>query len=162
MQICCRQSRFIIDWHHIKNHQDRQLIMALPWAAWLNIEADNLAKTKVNPNYHDGPDQYHLPGEGWVCQCSIGPQQIVKQLAFTLWSHVNGIPAEKYWKTKFKLSDNLWGSIKWQRHERVYQQSLWLHNDGQLNILQASLLMGRIWLGGTFDPHQAAQDAQLP
>jgi len=83
--------------------------MALPCDAWLNIEADNLAKTKVNLTHHRS-DQYYLPGEGWAC--SIGSQWIVKQLASTIHLYVTGIPAEKNWKTKFRLSETLWSSIE--------------------------------------------------
>ncbi len=95
-----------------KGHQDGKLITVLPCHAWLNIKANLLAKSKVDTTYCR-PTQYYLPGEGWVC--SIGPHWIIKQLlAATIQVHISGIPAEKYWKTKFQLLVMLWHSIDWQ------------------------------------------------
>jgi len=100
-----------IDWSHVKGHQDGKLITILSQDAWLNIEADLLAKDKVDPVY-TGPTTYQLPGEGWICY--IGTKQIVKQFMNTIHVHVNGLPAKKYWKTKFCLLENLWHSINRQ------------------------------------------------
>jgi len=57
---------FDFQWHHVKGHQDGHTPMVLSRDAWLNIEADILAKATVNPEYQ-GPEYYHLPGEGWTC-----------------------------------------------------------------------------------------------
>jgi len=56
--------------------------------------------------------------------CSIGPHWIVKQLMAMIQDHVNGLPAEKYWKTKFQLLDMLWNSINWQDLGQAYHESL--------------------------------------
>jgi len=93
--------------------------MALTQDAWLNIEANSLAKTKDNPMYQ-GPNKFYLPGKGWVC--SICSQWIAK-LVSTICDHVNGIPAEKYWKTKLKLMETQWDSIEWQGFNQAHQVS---------------------------------------
>ncbi len=72
------QPGLTVDWQHIKGHQDGQVPTALSRKAWLNIEADILAKVTVNPTYQ-GPTQYQLPGEGWICH--INQQWVVKQLS---------------------------------------------------------------------------------
>jgi len=56
----------LIEWIHVKGHQDGKLITVLTRDMWLNIEADLLTKDKVDPTY-TGPATYHLPGEGWIC-----------------------------------------------------------------------------------------------
>jgi len=114
------QSALTINWHHVQGHQDGCLITALAQDVWLNIEANSLAKTTVNLMYQ-GPNKFHLPREGWVW--SIGSKWIVKQMASTVWDHVNGHPAEKYWKTKLKMLLTLWDSIKWQGLDCAYQES---------------------------------------
>jgi len=73
----------------------------------------------VDPTYK-GPAQYHLPGEAWIC--SIGTWHLVKQLSAQICMHVNGVPATKYWKTKFQLSDSQWHSINWAGIGRSYQE----------------------------------------
>jgi len=79
-----------IDWRHVKGQQDSNIPMALPWDAWMNIEADLIVKEAVNLTYC-GPEQYYLPGEGWICQ--IGTRCIIKQLLEKLCVHINGAPA---------------------------------------------------------------------
>jgi len=37
------QCSYTMKWQHVKGHQDEQLITALPWDAWLNIKANQLA-----------------------------------------------------------------------------------------------------------------------
>jgi len=74
----------------------------------------------VDPTY-TGPAQYHLPGEDWTC--SIRHQCIVKQLSAQIHAHVNGVPATKYWKTKFQLSDSQWHLIYWAGIGQTYQES---------------------------------------
>jgi len=108
-----------IKWCHVKGHQDGKRITALPCNAWLNVEADCLAKTKVNPT-HQGPLQYQLPGEGWMCY--IGTKQIVKQLSNAIWEHINGQLAKKYWQTKFYLSDTQWQTINWPGIGHAYKE----------------------------------------
>jgi len=115
------QTSFHIDWHHVKGHQDGKLITVLPWDVWLNIEANLLTKSKVDPTYC-GPTKYHLPGEGWVC--SIGSQQqIVKHFAATIQAHANRLSMAKYWKTKFCLLETLWHLIDWQGLGQAYSAS---------------------------------------
>jgi len=91
-----------IEWCHVKGHQDGVTPTILAHDAWLNIEADLLAKETVNPSYH-GPIHYWLLGEGWICY--IGQQCTVKQLAEKIQVHVNGLLADIYWKKKLWLSD---------------------------------------------------------
>jgi len=115
-----RQIGIQINWNHVKGHQDGKLTTVLLQDAWLNVEANLLAKAKVDLAYN-GPAHYHLPGEGWVC--SLRHQCIVKQLLAKIRAHVNGILAEKYWKTKFCLLDSLWHSIDWSGLGWAYTES---------------------------------------
>jgi len=113
-----------------KGHQDGKLITVLPCQPCL-VEHQGLAKSKVDTTYCR-PTQYYLPGEGWVC--SIGPHWIIKQLAATIQVHIYGIPAEKYWKTKFQLLVMLWHSIDWQDLGQATINWVWLCSNGQLKM----------------------------
>jgi len=109
-----------LHWYHVKGHQDGKTPTALTRDAWLNIEADLLAKATVDPT-HISPNQYRLPGEGWIC--SIKQLRVVKQLADTLRDHINDEPIAKYWKSKFQLSESTWQLIDWDGVGRAYQES---------------------------------------
>jgi len=107
-------------WHHVKGHQDCHTPMVLSRDAWLNIKADILAKAAVNPEYQ-GPEHYHLPGEGWTC--SINHRRIVTQLADRIRNQINDVPITKYWKTKFGINNATWQSIDWIGLGRAYRES---------------------------------------
>jgi len=62
--------------------------------AWLNVEADALAKQKTT-HPHTGPLAYKLPGYPWGCY--QGSHWIMKQLGPTLWKFINGSDTLKYW-----------------------------------------------------------------
>jgi len=62
------QMKFLMQWRHVRGHQDGKTIMALPWEAWLNIEADIAAKAALDPAGHSGtPTRYKVPFSAWVC-----------------------------------------------------------------------------------------------
>ncbi len=109
-----------IQWCHVKGHQDGKTPTALTRDAWLNIEADLLAKAAVDPK-HISPHRYSLPGEGWICY--VKQHRIVKQLADTLRDHINKEPIEKYWKTKFQIIEPTWQLIDWDGVGRAYKES---------------------------------------
>jgi len=53
-----------INFQHIKGHQDKGHPTVLSRKAWLNIEADLLAKACITPIYH-GQIRYQLPYKPW-------------------------------------------------------------------------------------------------
>jgi len=109
-----------IQWCHVKGHQDGTTPTVLTRDAWLNIEADLLAKAAVDPKYHS-PIRYRLPGEGWICH--VRQHRVVKQLANTLRDHINTEPIEKYWKKKFQITEPNWSNIDWEGVGRAYRES---------------------------------------
>jgi len=88
-------SHYAIELAFVRGHQDTGQVMALTRDAWLNIEADLMAKTKAS-NPYTGPLIYKLPGNAWGCYA--GGKQVVKQLTSTLQSFVNGIECLEYWE----------------------------------------------------------------
>jgi len=72
---------------HVKGHQDSGLMMVLTREAWMNIEMDKVAKSKVST---DGPLQqlYSIPYEGWICY--LEGMRVIKNLMETLCKHVKG------------------------------------------------------------------------
>jgi len=99
--------------------------------AWLNIEANALAKQKLDPLWVS-LQTYCIPSKGW--SLSINQSWITKQMLDAIWTHVNGLPAIKHWQTKFHLSDQAWKQIDWDRLEWAYKESkeparCWAVND---------------------------------
>jgi len=105
----------------MKGHQDGQTPMVLSWDAWLNIEADLLAKVTINPAYQ-GPTSYCLPGEGWTCH--INHRRVIKQLADTIRIQINKVPIMKYWKKKFEMTTDTWNMIDWMGLGWAYWESM--------------------------------------
>jgi len=85
----------------ICGHQDNRHPTVLSRDAWLNVEADVLAKQKVETP-HMGPAYYKLPRNLWGCY--IGTQCIVKQFNITLQTFVNGNNTMNYWAKQKNLS----------------------------------------------------------
>jgi len=107
-------------WRHVKGHQDGHTPTVLSRDAWLNIEADMLAKAAVNPAYH-GPETYRLPGEAWTCL--INRRRVVKQLTDRLRQQINEVPITKHWKRKYGMTEATWQSINWTGLGRAYRES---------------------------------------
>jgi len=59
-------SNYKIELAFVRWHQDTGQVTALTRDAWLNIEADLMAKTKASNSY-SGPLIYKLPGNAWGC-----------------------------------------------------------------------------------------------
>jgi len=94
--------------------------MVLMNDAWLNIKANELAKQKLDP-WWEGPRTYRLLGEGWLC--TIHQDHITKNLSEGIHTHINGLPAQKHWKKKFKVADPIWDHVDWNGLEQAYQES---------------------------------------
>jgi len=74
-------SLYTVDLAFVRGHQDTSLPTVLTRDAWLNVEADALAKAKVSPEFK-GPLAYQLPGNAWGCY--IQKQRVVTQLPSSL------------------------------------------------------------------------------
>jgi len=70
-----------IDLHHVKGHQDSKNFGPFNRDATLNIEADKLAKEKLE-TYRTGPEIFHIPGSQGVCYA--GKHRIEKDFANTI------------------------------------------------------------------------------
>jgi len=79
---------FQIQLEFVCGHQDTGTPMVLTWDAPLNIEADNLAKRKVNLNF-SGPIVYKLPGNSWACYTSQGqrPNNLMPSSGYISMAH---------------------------------------------------------------------------
>jgi len=61
----------------VRGHQDTGVPTVLSRDAWLNVEADALAKTTV-ATPHIGLVHYKLPGNAWACYA--GNQRVLNSL----------------------------------------------------------------------------------
>jgi len=59
-------SYYTIKLMFVHGHQDTEYPTALTQDAWLNVEANALAKSKVSPLF-TGPQAYKLPSNPWGC-----------------------------------------------------------------------------------------------
>jgi len=104
----------------VRGHQDSTYPTALSRDAWLNIEADTLAKAKTSLP-HVGPHTYKLPGFPWGCY--VGSKRVVKQLAQSLRTHVNGQATLKYWATKKQWLPDRLQTVDWSSLGRAMRSA---------------------------------------
>jgi len=71
-------SNLSVKLHHVKGHQDSKCFGPFTRDASLNIEADLLAKTKLE-SYQSGPSTFHIPWSQGVCY--LGTKQVEKEFA---------------------------------------------------------------------------------
>jgi len=74
-------SKYLVELAFVRGHQDTRHPIVLTQDAWLNVEADLLAKAKVSVSF-TSPLHYTLPSNPWGCY--MGNQQIVTQLQLSL------------------------------------------------------------------------------
>jgi len=88
LQTCAWLSEFVC------SHQDQGYLTVLARDAWLNVEVDKLAKTKV-ALLHSVPNYFKLLGNPWGCYA--GKTCIVKQFDTTLCTWINDQEIKAYW-----------------------------------------------------------------
>jgi len=82
-----KHCRAQVNLHHIKGHQDAKNFGPYTRDVMLNIEADKLAKEKLE-TYWPGSQTFHIPWSQGVCY--VGNHQIAKDFANTIRDHMNG------------------------------------------------------------------------
>jgi len=100
----------------VRGHQDNGHPTVLARDAWLNVEADLLAKQRVATN-HTGPQLYSLPGNPWSCY--IGTRRVVKQLVSTLRTFINGKDALHYWEQRRNYTQAQLQEVDWMSFARA-------------------------------------------
>jgi len=93
--------------------------MVLTRDAWLNVEADLLAKQKLSTPY-TGPVRYRIPGNPWSCY--TGTNRVVKQLSAMLRQHINGQAALAYWENQQNLTPPVLWQVDWPSFRRALHE----------------------------------------
>jgi len=93
--------------------------MVLTRNAWLNVEADLIAKETVNTPFIS-PPFYRLPGNPWGCYTE--KRWIVKQLDSELWQYINGNEALCYWSKRKNWDDNTLNNVDWMSVGRAMRE----------------------------------------
>jgi len=94
----------------VRGHQDTRIPMVLAQDAWLNIEADALAKDKASTP-HVGPECYKLPGNAWVCYADN--RHLLKQFDESLRTHINGQELQCYWEKRKAIHPTILSWVDW-------------------------------------------------
>jgi len=126
----------------------RMVMLLWHYCVMLNIEADALAKQKLDPPWI-GLQMYQIPGKGW--SFSIQKSQITKQMLEVICTHINRLQAIKHWKTKFQLPNQLWTTIDWNILEQAYKESKEPIQCWVVKYMSGFLVMGRIWRDDSTD-----------
>ncbi len=105
-----KTSNLKIQLHHAKGHQDSQNFGPYTRDATLNIEADRLARGKLEA-YRPGPKNFHIPWSQGVCY--MGQHQTVKDFATTIRDHINGQATITYWTKHRQMSQGIWNTFDW-------------------------------------------------
>jgi len=112
-------SAYMIQLKFVRGHQDNSILTALTRDAWLNIEANKLAKQKLT-SPHTRPILYKLLGNPWSCY--VGTVCIVKQLHQSLQKTINGQDTIQYWEQWKKLTPAIIQTVDWIAFGRVMQE----------------------------------------
>jgi len=113
------ESTYNITLMFVKGHQDTSYPTVLTRDAWLNVEADLLAKNKLVKPYA-GPVRYRLPGNPWSCY--MGQTRVVKQLTAMLRHHINGQAMLTYWENRRKLPQQVLQQVDWTSFGRAMHE----------------------------------------
>jgi len=105
--------------HHVKGHQDSRHFGPHTRDATLNIEADRLAKEKLE-DYKPGPKNFHIPWSQGVCY--TGQHRTVKDFATTIRDHINGQATIAYWTKRRQLSQGIWNTFDWASIGRAMKE----------------------------------------
>jgi len=119
-QALLHSCRYTVELVFVCGHQDSGIPMVLARDAWLNIEADALAKAKVSIP-HSGPMCYKLPGNMWACYADNC--QIVKQFNSSLHNFINGQESKKYWEKQKVLHPDILSWVDWFAIRRAMKES---------------------------------------
>jgi len=111
---------FTVDLTFVKGHQDTGVPTVLTRDAWLNVEADTLAKSIVSIP-HTRPTHYKLPGNAWACYA--GMQRVVKQFDNMLRTFINGKDTQTYWEKRKGLSTDTLQQVDWPSIGRAMPES---------------------------------------
>jgi len=92
MRHLVHHSNLSVKLHHVKGHQDSKCFGPFTRDASLNIEADLLAKTKL-----ESPSTFYIPWSQGVCY--LGMKRVEKAFAKEIRDHINGQRTIDYWMT---------------------------------------------------------------
>jgi len=112
-------SNLTVQLHHVKGHQDSKHFGPHTRDASLNIEADGLAKKKLE-DYKPGPKNFHIPWSQGVCY--TGHHRTVKEFATTIRDHINGQATIAYWIKRRQLSQGIWNTFDWASIGRAMKE----------------------------------------
>jgi len=104
-------------YHHVKGHQDKGQPTVLSREAWLNIEADTVAKVSIHSKCPKDPT-VPLPFEPW--QLLINRKEIVKHHHQEIRWAMNRPAAQSYWSSKLPTTSHLLDN---QAMERALRES---------------------------------------
>jgi len=134
-------SKYHIDLQFVRGHQDTGCPMALTHDAWLNVEADLLAKAKT-AQLHQGPQYFKLPGNPWSCYMALNVllNNSIYPSGITL-TDKKHCTTGKNGNSYYLNSCKRWIGFHWAKQCEVY---LWHEEGGQQNTLRDTLHTARI------------------
>jgi len=112
-------SAYTIQLKFVGSHQDNGIPTALTRDAWLNIEANTLAKQKLTST-HTRPILYKLPGNPWSCY--VGMERVVKQLHQSLQKTINRQEMIHYWEQCKNLTPASIQTVDWTVFGRAMRE----------------------------------------
>jgi len=114
-----QHSEVSVDLYHVKGHHASSNFGPLTCNATLNIEANQLAWTKLTL-YTSSPVNFHIPWSQGVCY--MGSHQMEKEFARTTQGHINGQLTKAYWEKCYNLLAGIWNWIDWESISRAMQE----------------------------------------
>jgi len=95
---------------HVKGHQDSKCFGPFTRDTSLNIEADLLAKSKLE-RYQTGPNTFHIPWSQGACY--LGKKWVEKAFTNKIRDFINGQRTQEYWMKRRSMTQGIWQKIDW-------------------------------------------------
>jgi len=158
-QVLLHSCGYKVDLVFVCGHQDSGLPTVLAHNAWLNIEADALAKVTVSIPF-TGPTCYKLPGNAWACY--VDNCRIIKQFDSSLRNFINGQELKKYWEKRKVLHPDILSWVDWFAIGRTMKESSIDRQWWVSKQMSRHFAHGKIWSAGNKGRQQNALDAIQP
>jgi len=134
---------------HVKVHQDNGTPTALDRDAWMNVQVDTLAKSRIREQQSKIQNMIKIPGKQWSCY--IEGRKVVKNMEKQIQDHINSRPIMQYWRTKGRIIEK-YTPVDWEAHPN--------RNGGWDNLLWVSLHTDKTWTDGNYKWQQNAHGAR--
>jgi hypothetical protein len=127
----------LVDYKHVKGHQDNEANNTLDFYAQLNIKADKLAK-QGSLMITNNNKEVVIDDKVWGLY--INGEKISKNIDTQIHEKVNTPTIQSYWHKKGKIQEEYFDQVSWESMGRVIKNQQFKLNTGSPNEQQVTVV----------------------